>query len=153
MLTQMLFHISPLLGSLIPSADQLFFKLFWFALIVFFLLGIIPLPLFKDINRGLYQKLPNPLYYLFLLRVPLISGLILFSLPFIAQKLAPTFLQNLFVIEENWQLIAVLVCTTLTASTIISLLKTIIVLIDGQTNDLRLKKLREFIVFLVLNKK
>ena len=135
----MLFHISPLLGSLIPSADQLFFKLFWFALIVFFLLGIIPLPLFKDINRGLYQKLPNPLYYLFLLRVPLISGLILFSLPFIAQKLAPTFLQNLFVIEENWQLIAVLVCTILTSSTIISLLKTIIVLIDDHPLNNKIK--------------
>ncbi len=74
----------------------------------------------------LYNFLPNKLYYIFLLRVPIISGLILFSFPLIAQFVAPNFLQNIFVMDNGVQLITVMVLSTFSAVIIISLLKTII---------------------------
>lgn len=91
---------------------------------------------FNSILSYLYDYLPNILYYAFLLRVPIISGLILFSLPLIAEFTpAAQFLQNIFVMETGTQLILVLVCSTMTAITIVSLLKTILVLIDDKFNE------------------
>ena len=78
-------------------------------------------------NRGMLEAL----HYFFLLRVPIISGLILFCFPIIAQWVYPTFLQNLFVMESGIQLILVIAFTFITAMIIISLIISIFVLTDG----------------------
>jgi hypothetical protein len=80
----------------------------------------------------IYRELPDKLYCLFLLRVPIIAGLIFFSFPLISQLVAPKFLQNIFVMENGIQLILVLVLSTATAVIVISLLKTILVLIENE---------------------
>jgi len=83
----------------------------------------------------LYDFLPNKIYYLFLLRVPIISGLILFSFPLISQFVASNFLQNIFVLKDGNELILVMLATTFTAISVVSLLKTILVFIDNNFND------------------
>lgn len=87
---------------------------------------------FKDCLDWIYCTLPDKLYYLFLLRVPIIAGLIFFCFPLVSQLVAPKFLQNIFVMENGIQLIAVLVFSTATAIMIISLLKTILILIENK---------------------
>ncbi len=90
----------------------------------------------------LYDSLPSILYYAFLLRVPIISGLIFFSFPLIAQFTpAKNFFQNIFVMESGIQLILVMVCATLTAITIVSLLKTILLLIENDNQTFRIGRL------------
>jgi len=88
--------------------------------------------LFKNCLDWTYRTLPDKLYYLFLLRVPIIAGLIFFCFPLISQLVAPKFLQNIFVMENGIQLISVLVFSTATAIMIISLLKTILILIEDE---------------------
>jgi hypothetical protein len=63
-------------------------------------------------SEKLYKFLPDKLYYLFLLRVPIISGLLLFLFPLISQFLATKFLQNLFIIESSFELSLVMVFST-----------------------------------------
>ena len=90
---------------------------------------------FSSKLSDLYNFLPNKIYYLFLLRVPIISGLILFFFPLAAQFVFSDFLKNIFVTENGIQLILVIIFSTLTAITVVSLLKTVLVLIDENVND------------------
>lgn len=111
--------------------------------------------LFKNCLDWIYFTLPDKLYYLFLLRVPIIAGLIFFCFPLISQLVAPKFLQNIFVMENGIQLISVMVFSTATAIIIISLLKTILVLIEDETllnNDsqYKLSQIRKAVWSLIL---
>jgi hypothetical protein len=90
---------------------------------------------FSSKLSDLYNFLPNKIYYLFLLRVPIISGLILFFFPLAAQFVFSDFLKNIFVTENGIQLILAIIFSTLTAITVVSLLKTVLVLIDENVND------------------
>jgi hypothetical protein len=90
---------------------------------------------FSSKLSDLYNFLPNKIYYLFLLRVPIISGLILFFFPLAAQFVFSDFFKNIFVTENGIQLILVIIFSTLTAITVVSLLKTVLVLIDENVND------------------
>ena len=69
-------------------------------------------------------------HYIFLLRVPIISGLFLFSLPIISQWVYPRFLRNIFVMESGIQLMLVIAFTFITAMIIISLIISIFILTD-----------------------
>ncbi len=79
-------------------------------------------PIFSSI----YANLPDKIYYIFLSRVPIISGLFFFSVPLISQFVAANFLQNMYVMESGRELILVMFFSTWTSVIIISLLKTII---------------------------
>lgn len=72
---------------------------------------------------GLINNYLEPIY---LLRVPIISGLFLFLFPIIANTFASSFLQNLFAMQDDWQLFFVMVASALTSILIISLSKTIL---------------------------
>lgn len=82
-----------------------------------------------------YNFPSNKIYYLFLLRVPIVSGIVLFTLPLIAQFFVSEFLQNIFVLKDGNELILVMLATSFSAVTIISLSKTILVLIDHNFQD------------------
>lgn len=82
-----------------------------------------------------YNSWANIIYYVFLLRVPIVSGLVFFSFPLIAQFVAPNFLQNVFVIETGKQLASVIIFSILTSIIIVSLSKTILVLIVDSPNN------------------
>lgn len=85
-------------------------------------------------NSFTQEKINNYIDYLFLLRVPIISGIILFVFPIISQTFASQFLQNLFVMTSGQQLMMVMIFTPLTSITIISVVKTISVLKYPQLN-------------------
>ena len=72
------------------------------------------------------------IYYCFIARIPIISGLILVTFPWIAQNRFPQFLKNLFAMESGIQLILVMLFSTIASITIVSLIKTIIVLREDQ---------------------
>lgn len=55
----------------------------------------------------------------FYLRVPIVSGALLFSLPVVCVYLFPTFLGNVFVLSNKWRLAVVLAATAMTALAII----------------------------------
>ena len=160
-------------GSLILVAGGFIVKSLWFVLLFILVWGLAKfvaefIPFVKDIGKFLrldkldqqftsfldwiYKHLPDFWYYVFLLRVPIISGGILVLFPLIAQFLAPEFLQNIFVLKDGNELILVMLATTFTAVTIISLLKTILVLIDNKfrddTNSKILRSLLTIILFL-----
>jgi hypothetical protein len=142
-------------GSFALFVGGLIFKFLWFVFLFILVWGvakfIFDLPCMKSLQEKLHLKkiddffssklsilydfLPNKIYYLFLLRVPIISGLILFFIPLISQFVASNFLQNIFVMKDGIELILVMVFATFTAITIVSLLKTILVLIDNNFND------------------
>ncbi len=82
-----------------------------------------------------YNSWANIIYYIFLLRVPIVSGLVFLSFPLIAQFVAPNFLQNVFIIETGQQLASVIIFSTLTSIIIVSLLKSIVVLIIDSSSD------------------
>jgi hypothetical protein len=110
---------------------------------------------FTSILDWSYKHFPDLLYYAFLLRVPIISGLILFlftliSFPLIPQFNASNFLQNIFVMESGIQLILVMSCATLTSITVVSLLKTTLVLIDENFNDKEYFRFGRFIGMIAL---
>jgi hypothetical protein len=92
--------------------------------------------IFSSILSFSYKHFPDPLYYTFLLRVPIISGLILVFFPFIAQFTpAQNFFQNIFVMENGIQLLLVMICTTLTAIIIVSFLETVLILTDKNFDE------------------
>jgi len=106
---------------------------------------------FSSKLSDLYDFFPNKIYYLFLLRVPIISGLILFFFPLIAQFTpAQNFFQNIFVMESGIQLTLVIVCSTLSAITIVSLLKTIIILMDEDFDKNEFFRIGRFIGTILL---
>jgi hypothetical protein len=155
------------LGSSALFIGGLIFKFLWFVLAFILVWGLAKfiseyLPFIKALGRklhlnkidnffssklsGLYDFLPNIIYYSFLLRVPIISGIILFLFPLIAQFTpAQNFFQNIFVMESGIQLTLVIVCATLIAITVVSLLKTILILIDEKLNDDKSFRLGRFI--------
>lgn len=158
-------------GSLVLVAGGFIVKFLWFVLLFILVWGLAKfvaefIPFVKDVGKFLkldkldqkftsfldwiYKHLPDFWYYVFLLRVPIVSGIILFAFPLIAQFLAPDFLQNIFVLKDGNELILVMLATTFTAITIISLLKTILVLIDNnfQDND-NSKILRSFLTVIL----
>ena len=53
------------------------------------------------------------LQYLFFLRVPLLIGLLLITLPAIAVFVLPAMLRNLFVLHDSWQLTSVIISATI----------------------------------------
>lgn len=79
--------------------------------------------LFLNRNNQQNNQYQNILNDIFILRVPLIGGLILVYFPLVSQFIAPRLLQNLFVIESGWKLLIVTVLTFLTAFTIASVIK------------------------------
>lgn len=85
--------------------------------------------------KGLPHWLRTQLHYLYLVRIPVIGGAILLFLPIVAKYIAPQFLQNIFVIEEKPQLIIVIVFATLSAMSVVSLIKSILVLFHEELND------------------
>lgn len=58
------------------------------------------------------------LEYIFWLRVPIVCGLTLFIFPILAQTLGANLIGNLFVMRGRWQLIAVMLSSTMAALTI-----------------------------------
>ena len=104
--------------------------------------------IFRSTLSRLYDFLPNKIYYCFRLRVPIISGLILFLLPLIAHYGFPDFLQNIFVMKDGRELILVMFFATFSATTIVSLLKTILVLIDDKLfHNFNNSLIRSFLTF------
>jgi hypothetical protein len=158
-------------GSLFLVAGGFIVKFLWFVLLFILVWGLAKfvaefIPFVKDIGKFLkldkldqkftlildwiYKHLPDLWYYIFLLRVPIISAGILILFPLIAQFLAPEFLQNIFVLKDGNELILVMLAATFTAITIISLLKTILVLIDNNFQDDKNSKiLRSFLTIIL----
>jgi hypothetical protein len=65
--------------------------------------------------------------YIFLLRVPIFFGLLLFGFPIVANTVATALFQNLFVMRGRWQLATVMVSSTM-AGLIVSCMFTLIIM-------------------------
>ena len=77
----------------------------------------------KDI-KDFFGNLSKFLHGIFLFRVPIISGLILFFFPIISNVgIFQSFLQNLFVVENDQQLLMLILCSTVTSNSITSSIK------------------------------
>ncbi len=62
----------------------------------------------------IWLMLPAHIYqYIFLLRVPIFFGLLLFGFPIVANTVATALFQNLFVMRGRWQLATVIVSSTM----------------------------------------
>lgn len=136
MIGEILREIAVILLGILGSVIAIIFlgilvaKFFWLAFII-----LLILLLFRPNNLPNLEHLNDTVRTIFLLRVPIISGLILICFPLIAQLTpASQFLQNLFVLDTGMQLIMVIIAATSAAITIVSLTKSILVVDNPERN-------------------
>lgn len=91
---------------------------------IFLWIGVVLAAIFLWLN-----SLDDLWRYLFFLRVPILIGLFLIAFPYIATKLLPNILRNLFVLRGRWQIGLTIASTT--AAGIAVTLVTDIILKDG----------------------
>ncbi|MEA5537005.1 hypothetical protein [Crocosphaera sp. XPORK-15E] len=121
-------NINSMFSTILETANTIFSKIWEGTKKVYFNFkkdknNLFIIELFKG------KKLSEILHDFFVWRVAIISGLILFYFPLIAQFTgASKFLRNLFVMESEPQLTMVIVVTFIIATIIISLLMSIIIL-------------------------
>jgi hypothetical protein len=76
----------------------------------------------------IWLMLPSHIYqYIFLLRVPIFFGALLFGFPILANTVATALFQNLFVMRSCWQLATVMVSSTM-AGLIVSCMSALIIM-------------------------